>query len=100
MNELSPTPDSRLDDLFALARSRHPDTSAVEFAFETRLMARLRARRDHGTVWSMVSWRLIPFFGACVVALFLWQSEVASETSDALALTGLENPVAVELWSN
>ena len=40
----APDPDRQLDALFALARERRPDTSDVEFGFETRLMARVRAQ--------------------------------------------------------
>jgi hypothetical protein len=100
MNDPAPRPDADLDALFALARARRPDTSAAEFAFETRLLARLRAERETSSVWAMVSWRLIPFFAACVVALTLWQAEVASDTTDAATIAGLTNPVAADLWSN
>ena len=98
MNE--PIPDPELDALFALARDHRPDTSAAEFAFETRLMARLRARHETGSVWAIVSWRMIPFLAACVVALFFWQSEVSTEATDAVGIAGLNNPVAADLWSN
>ena len=100
MNDPAPRPDADLDALFALARSRRTDISAAEFAFETRLLARLRARREPSSVWAMVSWRLIPFLAACVVALTLWQAEVASDTTDAATIAGLTNPVAADLWSN
>jgi hypothetical protein len=92
--------DSQLDALFAQARAHRPDTSKAEYAFETRLLARLRAKRETSSVWAMVSWRLIPFFAACVVALTLWQAEVASDTTDAASIAGLTNPVAADLWSN
>lgn len=100
MNDPTTRPDADLDALFTLARARRPDTSAVEFAFETRLLARLRSKREASSVWAMVSWRLIPFFVACVVALTLWQAEVASDTTDAATIAGLTNPVAADLWSN
>lgn len=95
-----PDQDGRLDALFALARARRPDTSAAEFAFETRLLARLRARPETSSVWAMVSWRLVPFFAVCVVGLALWQAEVASDTTDTASIAGLTNPVAADLWSN
>ncbi len=102
MNQPSENPnaDPALDRLFALARARRVDTSAAEFAFETRLMARLRSQRDSHSVWAMVSWRLIPFFAACVVALTVWQSQISAEATDAATVDGLTNPVAAELWSN
>jgi hypothetical protein len=98
MNDLNQ--DEQLDALFALARTRRPDTSAAEFAFETRLLGRLRTREETGSIWAMVSWRLVPFFAVYVVGLALWQVEVASDTTDAATIAGLTNPVAADLWSN
>ncbi len=100
MSEPTPNPDAQLDALFAAARARRADTSKAEYAFETRLMARLHSPRDTHSTWAMVSWRLIPFFGACIVALTIWQAEVASDTNDAAAVDGLINPVASDLGSN
>jgi hypothetical protein len=92
--------DGQLDALFAMARAHRPDTSAAEFAFETRLMARLRARQETGSIWAVVSWRSIPFFAACVLALTLWHSQVVTETNETAAMAGMENPETVDLWSN
>jgi hypothetical protein len=100
MNEPARNPDAELDALFALARSRRPDTSKAEFAFETRLMARLHSRPDYGWNLATISWRLIPFFGACVVALFLWQAEVTMEATDAVGIAGLQSPETVDLWDS
>ena len=95
-----PDQDGRLDALFALARARRPDTSAAEFAFETRLLGRLRARQETGSIWAIISWRSIPFFAACVVALTLWHSHVVMEANEAAAMAEIENPATVDLWSN
>jgi len=100
MNEPTPHPDVRLDALFALARTRRPDTSAAEYAFETRLMARLRAVSGGNSVWAKVSWRMIPFFATCVMVLALWHTEVASETHEAEQMAYMENPETVDLWNN
>jgi hypothetical protein len=100
MNDPTPNPEADLDALFALARTHRPDTSAAEFAFETRLLARLRSPHDAGTVWAMVSWRLIPFFAACIVLLSIWQAEIVSDTNDAAMINGLSDPVAAEVLSN
>ena len=91
-----------LDALFAAAREQKPDTSRAEYGFETRLMARLRERRqpDAISVWSVVSWRLAPFFAVCVVALALWQANVSSDSEDAATAVGLNNPVAGEIFGN
>jgi len=99
MNNSSPDP---LDAIFALARQQRPDTSRAEYGFETRLMARLRERRmpDAASVWSVITWRMAPLFAACVVALALWQALVSAEANDAAVATGLNNPVAGEIWGN
>jgi hypothetical protein len=99
MNNSSPNP---LDALFALARENRPDTSRAEYGFETRLMARLRERRmpDPVSIWSVMTWRMAPFFAAGVVALALWQAELAAESSDATTAAGLNNPVAGEILGN
>jgi hypothetical protein len=102
MNDYNPTPDPKLDALFALARQRRPDTTKAEFAFETRLMARLREGRnrpDHHSAWAMVSWRLLPFFAACVIALTVWQAETSSDSDDA-SIARLTNPLAADIGSN
>jgi hypothetical protein len=89
-------PDDALDALFHAARGRRSDTSAAEFAFETRLMARLRAQPESSSVWAMVSWRLVPFFAACVAALAIWQAQVTSETNDAVAFTQMDSGDSVD----
>ncbi len=101
MNKASPTPDP-LDALFAAAREQRPDTSRAEYGFETRLMARLRERRqpDPVSLFSIVSWRLAPFFAVAVIALALWQADVSSDSNDAATALGLTNPVAGEIWGN
>jgi hypothetical protein len=66
----------RLDELFAAARRAVPETSRLEYAFETRLLARLRDEREVSVqTWA---WRLCPFFAAIALALTLW-SHVAAE---------------------
>lgn len=100
---MNPNPDPELDALFALARQHRPDTAKVEFAFETRLMARLHARQapdHHHSVWAMVSWRMLPFFAVCVIALTIWQTETSSDSSDVASIAGLTNPIAADVGSN
>jgi hypothetical protein len=100
MNETEPNSDDGLDALFALARARRPDTDKAEYAFETRLMARLRAERETESVWGKVSWRLMPFFAACVVGLAIWHSEVAAEANEAEQVAMTDNADAVDVWNN
>lgn len=99
MNE--PHPDARLDALFAKARAHRPDTSAAEFAFETRLMARLRERREAAPAWEKIfSWRLLPFIAAAVVVMAFWTSQVFSDVQDEGQIAYLQNSDAVDFWSN
>jgi hypothetical protein len=100
MNETGHNSDDGLDALFALARARRADTGKAEYAFETRLMARLRAERESESVWAKVSWRLVPFFAACVVGMAVWHSEVASEAHLAEQVAMTENADAVDVWNN
>ena len=65
---MNPKPD--LDALFRAARADAPDTARVEFAFETRLLARLR--EDRGTSIFAWAWRLAPFFAAVAIAASWW----------------------------
>ena len=91
--------NARLDALFALARSQRADTSAAEFAFETRLMARLRESNSASSIWARVSWRMIPAFAACVIALAVWHSQVVTDTDDAEQIAYVQNPDALDAWS-
>jgi non-ribosomal peptide synthetase component F len=88
-----------LDDLFAQARAQRADTSATQYAFETRLLARLREERSPRAVWGLVSWRLAPIFALAVAVLAFWQMDLSSETEEASAYASLNNPAASELWN-
>ena len=61
---------SDLNTLLARARSAEPDLSRLEFAFETRLLARLREERGSSVLeWA---WRLCPVFAVLALAVSLW----------------------------
>lgn len=75
-------PDLNLDRLFRAARGEAPDTSRFEFAFETRMLARLREERSASVfTWS---WKLAPFFAALAIAAGWW-SQTTTATADSLA---------------
>lgn len=61
--------DRKLDILFAAARSVRPDSSGAEHFFETRLMTRIRERRERGESWLTWAWRLAPALAMIVVIL-------------------------------
>lgn len=78
----------RLDKLFAAGRAAKPDTAPTEYAFETRVVARVQAERKP-LPWFALGWRLAPVFGAIVLALGAWS--VASsylEPADLQAAIG------------
>lgn len=64
--------DDQLNKLFATARQAPPNTGRAELAFETRLLARLRADRRPPAPWFAWAWRLTPVFAAIVIALGIW----------------------------
>ena len=63
-------PDQKLDALLRSARATVPDTASTEFAFETRLLARLREER--GGAWFAVALKLAPLFAVLVIAAAAW----------------------------
>lgn len=63
-------PDEPLDRLFAAVRANPPDTARAEFAFETRLLARVRA--ESKSSWYAWAWRLCPYFAALALAAGAW----------------------------
>ena len=62
----------RLDELLSTVRAQKPDTSRLEYGFETRLMARLSEERREAVPWHAFAWRLSPFFAGIVIALSIW----------------------------
>jgi len=95
-----PQSDPQLDSLFAQARARRANTSAIEYGFETRVMARLRAEKQPGSIWAMVSWRMMPFFAACVLGLVVWRADVFAEVDDAAQTASTDNPAALDSWGD
>ena len=99
MTDPRQNPESDLDALFALARRQRPDTSRSEYAFETRLMARLRDQRqpEPGSIWAKVSWRMLPLFAVCVLALSVWRAQVVSEADDTASVVSINQPETMDL---
>jgi hypothetical protein len=91
---------SSLDPLFAHARDLRPDTARAEFAFETRLLARLRgARRPASFGMGLLAWRVMPYLALVVLGLGVIQVETERESQEAEQAASLQNPEAVDLFS-
>ena len=75
--------DEQLNKLFAAARPASPAVDRVALAFETRLLARLRAERQRATPWFAWTWRLAPIFAAVVIALGAWNYFAPATTAEA-----------------
>jgi anti-sigma factor RsiW len=87
-------PDLNLDRLFRSVGSDVPDTSRFEFAFETRLLARLREERNASVfAWS---WKLAPFFAALALAAGLWSQSTAARTDSMAVLVEQASRSATE----
>jgi hypothetical protein len=71
--------DRQLDALFRATRAEQRDTGAIEFGFETRLLARLREERS-ASIFSW-AWKLAPFFAALAIAAGVWCRTPAMRTN-------------------
>ncbi len=91
-------PDPLLDPLFARARTERSDTSRAEYAFETRLLARLPKNEARSGVGAL-AWRLLPFFALVVFGLGVVQFETGRDSQDAEQAASLQNPETVDLFS-
>lgn len=101
MNDSSFEPDPLLDPLFARAREQHATTMRAEYAFETRLLARLREKQNpKRSGIGLLAWRLTPFFALVVLALGIAQFEIGSASQDAEQAASLQNSEAVDLFSS
>jgi hypothetical protein len=77
-----PNADEMLDRLFRAARHDLPGGTSLEFAFETRVMARLREETSTGLfAWA---WKLAPFFAVLAIAAGLWSRSTVVQ-ADAIA---------------
>jgi hypothetical protein len=94
----NPTPRPDLDALLATARTHRPDTSRLEYAFETRLMARLAEERSASVfAWA---WRLCPYFALLALAAAFWsRTTVSNAPLWAEAATGGEDQALVSFMT-
>lgn len=98
MNTTDPSSSDPLDRLFAEARTLSPDTASVEYALETRVLARIRERRAESSSWMGLSWKLVPFFALIVVLAGIWDMQSDQANSDVERLAFDTNSQALPLW--
>jgi hypothetical protein len=101
MNDSPLNPDPLLDPLFARARAMRPDTARAEYAFETRLGARLSSTSPQpSSDLGRLAWKLLPFFALVVLGLGALQMELGSQSREASEAASLQNPETVDLFSS
>jgi hypothetical protein len=72
MNVENDRDDDRIERLFASARKSQPYNANLEYGFETRVMAKIRERRDGQKPFFSWAWRLIPALVVVVMMLGAW----------------------------
>ena len=94
--EGSPNPNDPLAALFRAAREGPPDHDRLEFGFETRVLALVRAEReDRSASWFTWAVRLCPFAAALALAAGVWawtrwdDSPDRESVVDAVRLAGV-----------
>jgi hypothetical protein len=92
--------DDELNKLLRAARDAAPDTSRLEYGFETRLLARIRGERAKADApifaWA---WRLTPWFAGVVVALGVWAWYSPAPDPEAVANSAEDNGALVEYFT-
>ena len=98
MNTTDPSSPDPLDRLFAEARALSPDTASVEYALETRVLARIRERRAESSSWMKLSWKLVPFFALIVILAGVWDMQSNQMNSDDERLAFDPNSQSLPAW--
>ena len=82
--------DDKLDRLFATVRKAKLYKTDMEYGFETRVMAKILAKRECQMPFLLWAWRLIPVFVSIVILLGIWIYESRySSMIDLSTITGL-----------
>ena len=79
--------DVKLDMLFAAACKAEIYPIEREYGFETRVMARIPAKRETQKSFLIWEWRLIPLFVSLIIFLGIWI--YASESHSTIDLSAL-----------
>jgi hypothetical protein len=94
--------DERIEKLFAAARSEKYEVPFADEYFETRLMARIRERRDVPSPWYAAAWRMLPGFAVVtmmIVAGTLALSSYRPGDMFSAITTGQDEVVAISYLS-
>jgi hypothetical protein len=79
--------EKKFDRLFAAARKAQFYSSESEYGFESRVMERIREKREGQRCFLLWAWRLIPVFVSLVVFMGLWV--YASESRSTIDLSAI-----------
>ncbi len=84
--------NDRIERLFAAARKSQPYEATIEYGFETRIMAKIKAEREKRKPFFSWAWRLMPAFVSAVLILGIW-TYVAEHKQlvDLSSITGINN---------
>ena len=79
--------DDRIERLFAAARKSQPYNTHLEYGFETRVMAKIRERRNGQKPFFSWAWRFMPTLVVVVMMLGAWT--YISEQSQLIGLSSI-----------
>jgi hypothetical protein len=84
--------DDRIDRLFEAARKVQPYNKKIEYGFETRLMAKIKAQHEKRKAFFSWAWRLMPAFVSAVLLLGIWTYMVEhKQLVDLSSIAGMNN---------
>ena len=88
--------DNGLERLFAAARKARHYKPDMEYGFETRVIAKIRAKREGQAAFLLWTWRLIPVFVSFVILMGIWIYATESYSMvDLSAITKIGNEEAM-----
>jgi hypothetical protein len=92
MNVQNDNEDDRLERLFAAASKSEPYSANLQYGFETRVMAKIKAQRNGQNPFFLWAWRLMPVFVLAVLMLGVW-TYVAEhrQLTDMSTIAGINN---------
>lgn len=76
--------EEKLDRMFEAVRNLKPETAALEWGFESRLLAKIHERRESRLVWFHWVWRFVPVFMVLTLLIGFTSLAIRPERSQDL----------------